>query len=218
MLIKQIVRCKALSAKLTNFYLQIKNINMISKIIFEIRLRLFWFFLIRIRILIILSLIWINLIDILIIKIRIFHNMIQSDKIEWLQLIFSDLFILILITTKIDFLFKIRITWSRFCCSCYVNHDHQWLFLCWKLQLIDCFENWLTSLIILIDFIFSITVIVFWKSCNLLQINWNEIQLKVWNWLILQLQTEFDLILLWESSSTVAAFALKMIKIKSDLL
>ena len=140
---------------------------------------------IRIEILIILNLIWIDIINIFIVEIEIFYNMIQSDRIEWLQLIFSDSFILILTVTKIDFLFKIKITWLRFCYSCCISHDHQWLFLHWKLQLIDCFENWLTSLIILIDLIFSVAVVVFWESCSLLWINQNRIWLRIWNWLIL---------------------------------
>ena len=76
MLMKQIVKCKTLLARSANFYLQDKNINMISKIIFRIRLRLFWLLLIRAEILIILSLIWADIIDIFIIKIKIFHNMI----------------------------------------------------------------------------------------------------------------------------------------------
>ena len=41
MLIKQIIECKALLIRSANFYLWDKNINMISKIIFRIRFRLF---------------------------------------------------------------------------------------------------------------------------------------------------------------------------------
>ena len=109
MLMKQITKCKALLTRSTNFYLQNKNINMISKIIFRIRLRLFWFFLIRIEILIILNLIWIDIVDIFVVKIEIFHNMIWLSRVEWLWLIFSNSFILILIMMKVDFLLKIWI-------------------------------------------------------------------------------------------------------------
>ena len=82
MLMKQIIKCKTLLTRLTNFYLQNKNINMISKIIFKIRFRLFWLFLIRTEILIILNLIWINIINIFIIKFEIFHNMIWLNKVK----------------------------------------------------------------------------------------------------------------------------------------
>ena len=125
MLMKQIVRCKTLSAELANFCLQIKNINMISKIIFRIQLRLFWFLLIRTEILIILNLIWINMIDILVIKIEIFYNMIWLSRIEWLQSISDDMFILILITMKVDFLSETRIDWLKLWCNCYISSDHQ---------------------------------------------------------------------------------------------
>ena len=125
MLMKQISECKNLFARLTDFYLWNKNINMISKIIFEIRLRLFWFLLIRIRILIILNLIWIDMINILIIKIEVFHNMIWLNRIEWLWSIFNNLFVLILIMTKVDFLSEVWIDWLQFWCSYCASSDHQ---------------------------------------------------------------------------------------------
>ena len=137
MFMKQIIRCKILLTESANFYLWVKNINMISKIIFRIWLRLFWFFLIRIEILIILNLIWVNMIDILIVKIEIFHNMIWSNRIKWLWSIFNNMFISILITTKIDFLSEARIDWSRFWCSCCVSSDHQKLLWSQKLWLIS---------------------------------------------------------------------------------
>ena len=44
MLMKQIIECKALLTESADSYLWSKNINMISKIIFKIKFRLFWFF------------------------------------------------------------------------------------------------------------------------------------------------------------------------------
>ena len=132
MLMKQIAEYKALSARLTNFYIWDKNINMISKIIFRIRLRLFWLLLIRAEVLIILSLIWADIIDIFIIKIKIFHNMIWSDRVEWLWLIFSNSFVLILIMMKVDFLSEVWINWLWLWCSCCASNDHQRLLWSWQ--------------------------------------------------------------------------------------
>ena len=176
MLMKQIIKCKALLTELTNFCLQIKNINMISKIIFEIQFRLFWFFLIRIRILIILNLIQVVMINIFIIKIDIFYNMIWLSKIKWLLSIFSDLFVLILIMMKVDFLSEVWIDWSWFWCSCCASSDHQRLLWSWKLWLISWFADWLTSLIRLA---LLVAVIVLRRSFTRQKINWHEIWLHV---------------------------------------
>ena len=127
MLIQQVAKCKALLTKLTDSYLQNKNINMTSKIIFKIKLELIWFLLIRAKVLIILILIWVDIIDILIIKIRVFHNVIWLSRIEWLQSIFDNIFILFLIIMKVSISFKVRIIWSRFYYSSCASYNHQWL-------------------------------------------------------------------------------------------
>ena len=180
MLMKQIIRCKTLLTKSANFCLQVKNINMISKIIFKIWFRLFWFLLIRIEILIILSLIWVDMIDILVIKIEIFHNMIWSDRIEWLQLIFSDLFVLILIMMKVDFLLEVWIDWLWLWHSCCVSSDHQRLLWNWQSWLI-ILRCWILKCkILLLSFVLSVTVIFLQQSFSLL-IDWYRIQLKIQN-------------------------------------
>jgi len=159
MLIKQIIRCKALSAKSANFYLQIKNINMISKIIFEIRFKLFRFFLIRIKVLIILNLIWIDMINIFIIKIKIFCNMIWLSRIKWLWSIFSNIFISILIMMKVSFSLKARIDWLKFWHSCCINDNYQKLLCSWYFWLI-ILKYWILKYRIwLLFFIFSVIII-----------------------------------------------------------
>ena len=171
MLMKQIVRCKALLTELTNSCLQIKNINMISKIIFEIRFRLFWFFLIRTEILIILSLIWVNMINILVVKIRIFCNMIWLSKIKWLWSIFNNLFVLILIMTKVDFSSEVWINWLQLWHSCCASNNQQRLLWSWQNQLIISRCQILKCKILLLSFVFLIAVVflqrsfILWEIC-----------------------------------------------------
>ena len=102
--------------------------------------------------------------------------MIWLNKIEWLQSIFSDMFVSILITMKVDFLLKARIDWLRFWCSCCASSDHQRLLWSWKLWLISWFADWLTSLIRLA---LSVAVIILRRSFTRQKINWHEIQLHV---------------------------------------
>ena len=188
MLMKQIVKCKTLSAESANSYLQIKNINMISKIVFRIRFRLFWFLSIRIQILIILNLIWIDIINIFVVEVEIFYNMIWSDKVEWLWLIFSDSFVLILITMKVDFLSEVWIDWSWLWCSCCVNDNHQRLLWSWQSWLIISRCQILKYEILLLNFVLSIAVVFLWKSFTLWEIHQHEIKLKIRNmykWLII---------------------------------
>ena len=150
---------------------------MASKIIFEIRLRLIWFLLIRAEVLIILILIWVDIVDILVIKIEIFYNMIWLSRIEWLWLIFSGSFVLTLIMMKVGFLPEVWIDWSWLWCSCCVSSDHQKLLWSWKLWLISWFINWLTSLIRLA---LSVAVIVLRRPFTRQKVDWHEIQLCVW--------------------------------------
>jgi len=84
MLMKQIVKSKNLSTKSADSYLWDKNVNMISKIIFQISLILFRLFLIRVWILIILNLFWVDIIDVFFVILEIFCNMINSSRIKWL--------------------------------------------------------------------------------------------------------------------------------------
>ena len=116
------------------------------------------------------------MIDILIIKIEIFCNMIWSSRIEWLQSISDDTFISILIMMKVGFLSEARIDWSRLWHSCCLNSDHQRLLWSWKLWLISQFADWLTSLIRLA---LSVAVIVLRRSFIKWEINWHEVQLCV---------------------------------------
>ena len=186
---KQIVRCETLSIRLTIFYLWDKNINMISKIIFRIRLELLWFFLIRLRILIILSLILSHMIDIFI--IQVFCNIICSSRIKWLKMIFSDIFISILISMKVSFLLEVRIIWLRFYCSCCVNYNHQWLLCNWYHWLIILICQILNDRILLLFLIFSVIVVLLQRSSVLQRVCWYEIRLWIENmywWLIIRMR------------------------------
>ena len=150
---------------------------------------------IRIEILIILNLIWINMIDILVIKIEIFHNMIWSSRIEWLQSIFSDLFILILIMIKVDFSSEVWINWSQFWHSCCASNDHQKLLWSWQSQLIISRCWILKCRILLLSFVFSIAVVFLQRSFTLWEICWHKIKLRIrsmYEWLIIKALIELD--------------------------
>ena len=116
--------------------------------------------------------------------------MIWSNKIEWLQSTFSDTFISILITTKIDFSFKIRINWSRLWHSCCVSSNHQKLLWNWQSWLIISWCWILKCRILLLCLILSVVVVFLWRSFILL-INWHQVRLRIWNifrWLIVKIR------------------------------
>ena len=120
--------------------------------------------------------IWVDMINIFIVKIDVFCNIIWLSKIKWLWLISDDMFILILIMMKVDFSFKARIDWLRLWCSCCISDNYQKLLWSWKLWLISWFADWLTSLIRLA---LSVAVIILRKSFTKQKVNWHEIQLHV---------------------------------------